>query len=314
MKLQPGIITKENEGYKVQFKRVFNHSIQKVWDAITSPEQLKYWFTDVEVDFIPGGQIIFKFRDEAKSLSYGKVVSIEPPHKFVWTWEDELAEWNLEEFSKEKTQLILTYSKLPGEYALNAISVFHTLLDRLQERLDGGDVIYPFGTEENSPELIKTKVSYASGTYNLYPEIVKNDPVIVERTYAASIEKVWKAITHKDQMKEWYFNLDKFELKVGFEFRFPGQGHKGEQYMHICTITEIIPQKRLQYSWQYDGLPGFSIVTFDLTAIGDQTKLRLTHHGLETFPGDNADFARGSFTEGWNHIIGISLPCYLNNQ
>ena len=85
MKLQPGIITKENEGYKVQFKRVFNHSIQKVWDAITSPEQLKYWFTDVEVDFIPGGQIIFKFRDEAKSLSYGKVVSIEPPHKFVLT-------------------------------------------------------------------------------------------------------------------------------------------------------------------------------------------------------------------------------------
>lgn len=138
-------------------------------------------------------------------------------------------------------------------------------------------------------------------------------PVIVEKVLNVPVEKVWKAITDKDEMKQWYFDLDKFELKDGFEFRFAGQGRKGEKYMHICTITEIIPNQKLQYSWQYENLPGYSIVTFDLTSMDDQTKIRLTHDGVETFPGkENSDFAPGSFNEGWNHILGISLPAYLN--
>ena len=108
-------------------------------------------------------------------------------------------------------------------------------------------------------------------------------------------------------MKEWYFNLDQFELREGFQFRFPGQGHKGEQYMHICTITEIIPGERLQDSWHYENFPGFSLITFDLTALGEQTRLKLTHDGLETFPANNPDFAKESFTEGWTYITGTAL-------
>lgn len=311
MKHEPGTVSKESDGYKVVFKRVLHHPIEKVWEAITNPQQLKYWFTDAEIDLQPGGKIVFRFRDEAKSLSYGKVVTIEPPHKFVWTWEEELAEWELEKISGNKTQLRLTYSRLPKDYAINAPAGFHSLLDRLEERLNGSDRMYPFGTEENEPEHIKMQVLYAANVYDTHPEVVKGNPVVVERTYDAPVEKVWKAITDKEQMKEWYFNPDQFELKEGFQFRFAGQGHKGEQYMHICTITELIPFARLQYSWQYENLPGYSVVSFDLISMGDQTKLRLTHHGLETFPQDNDDFARNSFNEGWNHIIGKSLPEYL---
>jgi uncharacterized protein YndB with AHSA1/START domain len=36
---------------------------------------------------------------------------------------------------------------------------------------------------------------------------MKNEPFVIERTLNASAERVWKAITDKDQMKEWYFNL-----------------------------------------------------------------------------------------------------------
>lgn len=314
MNKQYGTVTKEPDGYKVVFERVLNHPVEKVWEAITDPKQMKYWFTDIEIDFKPGGQIIFKFRDDAKSLSYGKVVSIEPPHKFVWTWEEELAVWELKEISKKQTQLTFTYSKLPKDYAVNAPAGFHSLLDRLKERLDGSNTIYPFGTEGNGPAQIILKVKYASNIFNSHPEAVNNEPVVVERILDAPVATVWKAITDKQQMKEWYFDLDEFELREGFEFRFAGQGHKGEQYMHICTLTEIIPEQRLQYSWQYEKLPGFSVVTFDLTALDGRTKLKLTHHGLETFPKDNADFARSSFNEGWNHIIGASLEDYLNQQ
>lgn len=31
--------------------------------------------------------------------------------------------------------------------------------------------------------------------------------LIIERTYEAPIEKVWEAITNKDQMKQWYCDI-----------------------------------------------------------------------------------------------------------
>ena len=135
--------------------------------------------------------------------------------------------------------------------------------------------------------------------------------MVVERVYNHPVEKVWAAITRKEQLGQWYFDLDDFKPEVGFRFTFPGQGHKGEQYRHLCTVTEVIPEKKLQYSWQYEGYPGYSLVTFELFEMGDKTRLRLTHDGLETFPQDNADFAKKSFNGGWNEIIGKMLPEFL---
>ena len=140
---------------------------------------------------------------------------------------------------------------------------------------------------------------------------MKNKPVIIEETFNTSIEKIWHAITDKDKMKHWYFDLDEFKPVVGFEFKFSGEGHKGEKYMHLCKVTEAIPNKKLQYSWQYENHQGNSLVTFELFDEGDKTRVRLSHEGLETFPQDNPDFAKESFTGGWTDLITKSLRKYL---
>ncbi len=139
---------------------------------------------------------------------------------------------------------------------------------------------------------------------------MNSQSIIIEQTYNAPIDKVWKAITDKDQMKDWYFMLDEFKPEIGFEFRFYGEGHKGEKYLHLCKITEVIQQKKLQYSWSYQGHQGYSEVTFELFAEGKATRLRLTHDGVESFP-DQPDFARESFQQGWTYITGTSLKNFL---
>ena len=112
-------------------------------------------------------------------------------------------------------------------------------------------------------------------------------------------------------MKQWYFDLSEFKPVVGFEFRFSGQGHKGEQYLHLCKITDVVANKKLRYSWKYDNFEGMSYVTFELFEEGSKTRLKLTHEGLETFPANNPDFAKESFAEGWTYIIGTSLPKFI---
>lgn len=139
---------------------------------------------------------------------------------------------------------------------------------------------------------------------------MKNEPLIIERTYHASADKVWKAITNKDQMRKWYFDLADFKAEPGFEFQFEG-GPDDRKYLHKCRITEVVAGKKLQYSWRYEGYEGNSFVTFEIFPEGDKTRLKLTHEGLETFPMNNPDFAKKNFMEGWNQIIGTSLKDYL---
>ncbi len=144
---------------------------------------------------------------------------------------------------------------------------------------------------------------------------MSNNPVIVEETFSVSAGKIWNAITDKNEMKNWYFDLEEFRPEVGFEFRFWGGPEDGTKYLHICEITDVESQKLLAYNWRYDGYPGLTNVRFEITEISSsETKLKLSHAGLESFPADNPDFARSNFEEGWDAIIQTSLKNYLEQS
>ena len=138
-----------------------------------------------------------------------------------------------------------------------------------------------------------------------------NQMVQIESNYNAPVLTVWEALTVKDRMKQWYFDVGAFTPEVGFEFKFTGQGKKGEKYIHLCEVKEVIPQEKLSYSWQYEGLPGYSTVTFELFPAEDKTGIKLTHEGLESFGPNGSDFAVESFLEGWNIIIEESLKEFV---
>lgn len=140
---------------------------------------------------------------------------------------------------------------------------------------------------------------------------MNNNPVIVEKLFNAPVDKVWNALTNKQQMKEWYFDVDDFKPEKDFEFSFTGQGRKGEQYIHLCKVLEVVPYKKLQYSWQYKERLGYSVVTFELFDEDDKTRLKLTHTGVESFAVNGPDFTRDSFNGGWNEIVNVSLKNYL---
>jgi uncharacterized protein YndB with AHSA1/START domain len=138
-------------------------------------------------------------------------------------------------------------------------------------------------------------------------------PITMERMYNASLKKLWQAITDNNQMKQWYFNIAEFKPQVGFEFQFTGEGKEGEKYIHLCKVMEVIPENKLTYSWRYEGFEGNSFVTFELSAEGEKTKLKLMHAGLETFPATNNAFAKENFAEGWNYITGTSLKQFVES-
>jgi len=139
---------------------------------------------------------------------------------------------------------------------------------------------------------------------------MKDKPLILEQEFNAPVELVWRALTEKELMKKWYFDISDFKLEVGTKFHFEG-GEENKRYMHECEILEIIPLQKLKYSWKYEGYDGLSVVTFELKRVDEKTKLKLVHEGIETFT--NPDFAKENFVGGWKYLIHESLKEFLEN-
>lgn len=139
---------------------------------------------------------------------------------------------------------------------------------------------------------------------------MNTSPIVKEVLVSASPGKVWKAITNKDDMKVWYFDLEDFKPEVGFEFQFYGETPE-KKYLHLCKVTEVINHEKICYTWSYMGYEGESLITFEVIPEGDKTRLRLTHEGVHNFPSDNKDLKKENFIGGWEAIVCESFKHFV---
>lgn len=142
---------------------------------------------------------------------------------------------------------------------------------------------------------------------------MKDNPIIIEQEMNAPIEKVWYALTNKEAISEWFFEVDDFEPEVGYEFVFYTGGEE-QKYKHICKVLEVKKYQKLSYSWQYEDVSGYSVVSFHLSNMGNNTLLKFKHEGIECFPQQNPLFMRKSFVDGWNEVICDQLKEYVETD
>ena len=129
----------------------------------------------------------------------------------------------------------------------------------------------------------------------------------------APLVTVWYAITNKEQMKNWYFDVPDFEPKIGNNFSFYG-GDENEEYHHFCDIVDLIPNEKLKYSWTYPEISKEkTLVKWELKPENEGTIVTLTHKGLEAFEHLGENFKIHSFRKGWEDIVGKSLKEFVEN-
>lgn len=141
-----------------------------------------------------------------------------------------------------------------------------------------------------------------------------HEPLIeVKQIFQQPIEKVWKAITNVNDMRQWFFDtIPEFEASVGFETQF-NVTSEDRIFPHVWKISEVIPFNKIVYNWRYEGYQGNSYVTFDLSEIDNQTQLALTTKVTEDFQDNIPEFKRESCIAGWNYFIKTSLVNYFKD-
>ena len=99
---------------------------------------------------------------------------------------------------------------------------------------------------------------------------------------------VWEYLTNSELMELWLMKSD-FKPVPGHEFQFktnpiPKFDFDGNIY---CKVLEIIPNKKLVYSWKGGPQPGEitmdSIVEWTLTEKNNGTELELKHNDIKAF-------------------------------
>jgi uncharacterized protein YndB with AHSA1/START domain len=127
--------------------------------------------------------------------------------------------------------------------------------------------------------------------------------------YDHPIEDVWEALTHKEAMSEWLMPCD-IEPVVGHRFQFKTKSYPGFNGIVNCEVLEVVPNKKLSFSWSGGSLKN-TTVTFELTSLGDKTRLNFEHSGFEGF--FNRFIVSRILASGWrNKILTVLLPKYLN--
>jgi uncharacterized protein YndB with AHSA1/START domain len=102
------------------------------------------------------------------------------------------------------------------------------------------------------------------------------------------IKVVWECLTNAGELNKWFMKSD-FKPIVGHHFQFrdkprPGFGWDGIVY---CEVLEVIPGKKLSYSWKGGPKPGEinldTVVTWTLEVKDGGTELTLAHTGYNGF-------------------------------
>lgn len=135
-------------------------------------------------------------------------------------------------------------------------------------------------------------------------------PIVVEAHFHKSANDLWKALTNINEMKKWYFEvLDDFQPVVGFKtaFKVPSENRV---FTHQWEVLEVIPEKKITYSWHFLEYPGACTSTFEVMKKNDGSALKLTVLVQEDFPEDIPEFKRESCIEGWNYFIHGNLKEY----
>lgn len=120
--------------------------------------------------------------------------------------------------------------------------------------------------------------------------------LVIEKEFAHSPEKLWRALTQPHLIKEWLMEND-FEPKVGHDFKLRVQTPQWNGVID-CKVLEIEPQKKLSYDWSSMGLD--TVVTFTLTPTSNGVQLRVEQSGFREEHARN--FQGAKF--GWQNFLG----------
>jgi len=297
-----GTFFRKGDTFGVRLERILDHPIPTVWKALTDPAELAKWLAPAT---IKGDAISLQLTGGTMG---GKIIQWKENSVLEYDWYDgSVVRWELLTEGPGRCRLVFTHSAVTQSQLQGAATGWHYHMDILGLLLDGETL------PQNPVQQWENISRAAAARYKTALQIFASQKpalFVIERLFDAPVHRVWKALTAKDQIGEWFMDIDGFEPEEGFDFTLIAE-HNDNRYVHLCRVTEVVDQRRLTYSFRFQNGIGITYVTWELFPEGKRTRLRLTHEGLERIAHLGPDYSRQNFVEGWTSFLDTQLAAFL---
>ena len=136
---------------------------------------------------------------------------------------------------------------------------------------------------------------------------LKNKPALtLERHYPVAPQKVWRAWTEPEAVKQWWgpggndpVSVAQLDVRVGGRFRVVFGGAQGKDHEVQGIYKEVVPERKLVFTWTWpNSTPErVSQVTIRLTPAAGGTDFHFLHEQLFD------ETVRDNHKRGWSESL-----------
>ena len=161
-----GTLETRDGRHVLRYERSLAHPVDRVWAALTEPDEVRTWLAEADLDLVLGGRVRLRWLNSDEegggAVATGTVSALDPPHLLELDTEPHgVLRWELRA-DGDATALTLTVTiPAPNEQIALARSGWHIHLEHLADALDGRPVDWPRWSAEHRPRWAELHARYA---------------------------------------------------------------------------------------------------------------------------------------------------------
>jgi uncharacterized protein YndB with AHSA1/START domain len=139
-----GTLDTRDDGKKVvRFERRLAHPVERVWEALTRPEELSAWWGDADVDLVEGGEFVMRWQNktpngEPPPVMHARITELDPPRLLETSGDRHgVLRWELEPFDGGTLLRFSSTLDMPEGFETRVLAGWHWHLAALARALEG---------------------------------------------------------------------------------------------------------------------------------------------------------------------------------
>ncbi|MNL14416.1 hypothetical protein D3C87_1353530 [compost metagenome] len=132
-----------------------------------------------------------------------------------------------------------------------------------------------------------------------------SDTIELSVIIRATAPEIWRALTDRDDLEEWWSEGVTLEPKVGGKFREDWEDDEGKPQLATGKVLAVKPNKEIRFTWNEKNWAKDAF-TECLISIEDSKTIRtltLKHSGWEIFPEGKRAKLMKDFQVGWDYHL-----------
>jgi uncharacterized protein YndB with AHSA1/START domain len=136
---------------------------------------------------------------------------------------------------------------------------------------------------------------------------IGEDSIVLQAAITARVERVWTALTERDDIAAWWGPHVSLEPKVGGKLEEQRTNSSGREMVTSGRITRITRPTVLELTWADEDWQRETLVQFDLRTARGATALTLTHGGWASFTEPRRTALMRDHAAGWRaHLAKLT--------